>query len=308
MPSYPMPSPLGGYVDPSQPRHSVESILMDIFQRHGLIPTTDVEQPSPYGGGGLMGMQLDAEAINKLKADKAAWDDTPAAEKIVNVMIELACRQKKDRPDPTVIRMVGIVPATNRAVIIVVYSFFPIAAADVSDLRKVGRWALGIRDERGIPSQFSGDIHDHEDLKGALETVTAICAKHKEALKLDSLVPSMLDDPYSAGPGYRSARAYAHRPRSSIILAGADGELAGASVPTAEQLSRLTPEQITSLRATAIRTGIFDQFIAAFPDQPPMTDEESHCLATEDSRRTRPHNDFPSFGSSEAPPIPLTPP
>jgi hypothetical protein len=290
---------LGPYVDAnsSHHRHSVESIITDIFQRHGLIPTTDVEQVSPYGGGPL-GLTLDTEAIRKLREDKAAWDDTPGPDKLVNILLEIACRQKKDRPDPTTVRMVGIVPATNRAVILVVYSFFPIAAADIADLRKVGRWALGVRDERGIPSQFSGDIHDHEDLKGALELVQAICAKHKEELKLESLVPSMLDD----GAHYRSVPArYARPGQRGILLAGADGELASAP-------PELTPEQLAGVRKGAIAMGDFDDFRAMYPDQPPMTPEEEAIAYPDAVSSRKTSNNFPPLGSSTAPPTPLTPP
>ncbi len=289
-----MPSPLGGYIDPSQPRNSVESLITDIFQRHGLIGLTDVEQVNPYAGTGPLGLSLDAEAIAELRADKEKWDDTPAPEKLINLFFSMAARPKKDRPDPTIIRLVGTVPATGRAVIIVVYSFTPIAVADISDLRKVGRWTMAVRDERGNPTVFAGDIHDHEELKGALEVVTAICAKHKEALRLDSLVPSMLD-----GAMYRDAPAYP-RGRRGVILAGG-GELAGAaSGPTPEQILKLTPEQIAALRQTAIRTGAFEEFLEALPDQPPMTTDEIEASMRQQI--------VAAIDESDAPPIPLTPP
>jgi hypothetical protein len=80
--------------------------------------------------------------------------------------------------------MIGVAPTDCQPVILIAHTFYPVAAGDTADLTKVARWALSVRDGTGVPSHFSGSILDHGDLAGAIELITAICAKRQEELKL----------------------------------------------------------------------------------------------------------------------------
>jgi hypothetical protein len=254
---------------PGQGPHlsSIDSIITDIFARHGLLALTDVDQPSMMGPG-FMGMQFDTEAIEQLKAAKEGWDDQPAADKIVAVMMGMLCRPKK-APEPTTLRLVGTVPATHRAVILVAHSFFPVAVSDTTDLRKLGRWSISVRDEGGVPSNFSGDILDHEILAGALELITSVCVKWKKELGLDPLVNNstqMLGEYVDVPANFDNLRSM-----------GIDME----PIPPGEgvgyrrkQSTTPTPEQLAALRAGAIQSGAFDDFRRSYPDQPTMTADE----------------------------------
>jgi len=168
------------------PHHltSVESIITDIFTRHGLLALTDVEQPMMSGGP--LGLALDPDMIAEIKS-KSEWDGMPSPDKLIAVLLGLVSRPKKAPPAVTT-RLVGVVPATHRTVILVAHSFFPVATADTADLRKIGRWAISVRDEGGVPVSFAGDILDHEIQNGALELITSVCAKWKKDLGLDSLM------------------------------------------------------------------------------------------------------------------------
>jgi hypothetical protein len=177
MPLHPI---FGDPVNVSQPTGALYVLLAEILNRHGLNVITDVETQST--GGNILGIGLDAEAIEQLKA-KSGWDDTPIAEKLFSVLIQAACRPQR-APTPVAFRMIGIAPTTHQAVILIAHTFYPVAAADIADLTKIARWALSVRDGTGVPSHFSGSILDHGDLAGAIELITAICAKRQEELKL----------------------------------------------------------------------------------------------------------------------------
>jgi hypothetical protein len=253
------------------PHHltSVESIITDIFTRHGLLALTDVEQPMMSGGP--LGLALDPDMIAEIKS-KSEWDGMPSPDKLIAVLLGLVSRPKKAPPAVTT-RLVGVVPATHRTVILVAHSFFPVATADTADLRKIGRWAISVRDGNGISSNFSGSILDHADMAGALELITSVCAKWKKDLGLDSLMgegrphmlgggPDGLGQYVDGSAGYPHQSSYVRRRGYSPTERAADG------------MPELTPEQLAALRESAIQSGIFEEFCEMYPGQPPMTDEE----------------------------------
>jgi hypothetical protein len=170
----------GNHTNAGNSTNILYAFFAETLNRHGLSIVTDVEAQST--GGNILGLGLDAEAIEQLKA-KSGWDDTPIAEKLFSVLIQAACRPQRT-PTPVVFRMIGIAPTTHQAVILIAHTFYPVAAADIADLTKVARWALSVRDGTCVPSHFSGSILDHGDLAGAIELITAICAKRQEELKL----------------------------------------------------------------------------------------------------------------------------
>jgi len=272
-----MPLPIGPYINlpdyPGAPPTSIEALISGIFARHGLLALTDVEQPVHLGGP--LGIHLDAEAIEQLRADKEKWDDTPAPEKLLAVLFGMLTRPKKP-PEPVNARLVGVVPETHRTIIMVSYAFFPVPLAEITDLRKVGRWALSVRDGRGQPANFTGTVFDHTDQAGALELITHICARWQEELKLKPLKGNpmiMMGDPSEELAGYRDV------PANYDNIPSLHGQM--ERIPPGEgvgyrrkQPGPFSPETIASIRRQAIAEGAFDDFRKIFPDEPTMTKEE----------------------------------
>ncbi len=171
---------------------SFRSILTEriiaILSENGLKRTNDSEQIGRSSNPLSSMFAISSDALDELKATDE-WDDRPAIDKILGLVIKSAKRETK--PETEVVRILGHLPDTCTIVLMVAISFTPSAETDMADLTKVGRWSVALRDvPNKVTKNWQGDVLDRQELEDALDGVTTCCDQIRKQHLLAPIVSS----------------------------------------------------------------------------------------------------------------------
>jgi hypothetical protein len=161
-----------------------------ILQKHGLVPTTDVEMPHQEPGGmfsGLLDTAVDDEDDDDGDGEKRKeYDDAPAIDRLLEMAMASARKAKRESlqpPEPLTNRVLGMHPEHCAALILVGITFTPVAATDAAvELNAFGTWRIAVR---AAPPEtqrsFSGTVSSLTELEQTFAYLTELCdAARKE--------------------------------------------------------------------------------------------------------------------------------
>jgi hypothetical protein len=147
-----------------------------LLEQHGFLRSTDATSAAASAGPFAL--------LSELEAPEEGYDDRPAIEKLLASVS--AAAKKMKLPQTHNFRIIGCHPESCAALLIIAGTYQPVPATSATDLSKLGRWSLAVRDPAGTKTH-EGDVMDITSLVAALSELAAVCALLQNQLKLSPI-------------------------------------------------------------------------------------------------------------------------